>query len=264
VAVGLDKPLRRPVGRPRGSVRPKGSYGSGRAAKKKAKPVAALAIATAPAQPVAASEPPPFEIGVCTIIGKRGCGKSTEQLTLCRGLTRLIAFDPLGQYKDHSEFEAVFHRPLELREFVGQRLKKPFRVLYVPKDSSVIKHWRQVGVIAYAAGDMTVAIDEIGMLCQNGQLIQDSKDDEPILYKMIHFGRHRNVQVVATAQRPVDLALRYRALSTEFRIFKTTEKKDLDYLSERIGKSATDLLPNLPDYAYVYWKDDGTILVIQR
>jgi len=173
-------------------------------------------------------------------------------------------FDPLGQYKDPSKFDLVCSKPSELKEYVRKHLKGNFRVLYVPKSGTVIGHWRHVGVVCYAAGDVTIGIDEIGFLCKGGNIMPDCKGDEPILYKIIHFGRHRNVNVIATAQRPANMAVSYRALSTEFRIFRTNEDGDKNYLSERIGQKAADLLHTLPDYAFVLWKDNGETGVVQR
>lgn len=125
-----------------------------------------------------------------------------------------------------------------------------------------MKHWRAVGVIAYARGDLTLLIDEIGLLCQFGQFKRDAKNDDPILEKIIHFGRHRNINVVATSQLPTDIALRYRSLCAEFRIFQIDEKSHLDYLAERIGAKTASELPNLQKYDYVWWQDTGDVYVV--
>jgi hypothetical protein len=153
----------------------------------------------------------------------------------------------------------VLHQPSQLREFIRLHIRDNFRVLYVPKDATVIQHWRQVGVIAYAAGNLTLCIDELGMLCENGQFRADEKGKSPILESIVHYGRHRNLVVIATAQRPTDVALRFRALCSQFRIFQTVEKQDLDYLEPRIGETCVSLLPKLPKYDFVVWTETGEI-----
>jgi hypothetical protein len=157
----------------------------------------------------------------------------------------------------------VTSKPSELREHVSKNLEGNFRVLYQPKDGSVINHWRHVGVIAYAAGDLTLCLDELGFLCKSGQFLPDCVGDEPMLYKIVHFGRHRNIKVIATAQRPTNMALSYRGMASEFRIFRTDEPNDMKYLSERIGQKTVELLPNLPDYAFVLWRDSGEVAVVK-
>jgi hypothetical protein len=138
-------------------------------------------------------------------------------------------------------------------------LKTKFKVLYVPRTGTVIEHWRHVGTIAYAIGNLTLCIDEIGLLCERGELKKDGTPGQPILESIIHFGRHRNIEVIATTQRPTGVALRFRALCTEMIIFNTVEKRDLDYLEERVGAETIALLPTLPKYDYVEWKEDGSI-----
>jgi hypothetical protein len=172
-------------------------------------------------------------------------------------------FDPLSQYKDHSSFSLVTSKPSELHQHVAKNLKGNFRVLYQVKDATVIGHWRQVAVIAYAAGDLDLCIDEIGFQCRDGNFIPDCRGDESMLYKLIHFGRHRNIRVIATAQLPKNMATNYRALSDEFRLFQTVEPDHLSYLAERIGKKTAETLTTLPKYAFVYWRANGEVVLVK-
>lgn len=146
---------------------------------------------------------------------------------------------------------------------MGKCLKGNFRALFQVKSGTVLGQWRQVATIAYAAGDVDLAVDEIGFLCKNGSILPDCKGDEPMLYKVVFFGRHRNVRLIATTQSPPNMALAYRSMSDEFRIFQTTEPAHLKYLSERIGERAASLLPTLPKYAFVVWRADGQVIVVQ-
>jgi hypothetical protein len=172
----------------------------------------------------------------------------------------VIVFDPLSQYTP-IDGEVVTHDPLWLKEFLKERGRtKPFRVLYQPRHGSVLANWRKVGVLAYATGNLLLCIDEMGMLTEGGQFMPDAKGKEPILKAIVHYGRHRKIDVICTAQRPTDVARRYTALCTELRCFQTNENKDLTYLEERMGQSATSKLAALPKFTFLHWTDDGVAI----
>jgi hypothetical protein len=100
----------------------------------------------------------------------------------------------------------------------------------------------------------------MGMLTEAGQFSIDSPGEEPILKSIVHYGRHRKIDVICTAQRPTDVARRYTALCSELRIFQTNENKDLTYLESRVGQSACKQVQNLPKFTFLHWTDDGTAL----
>jgi hypothetical protein len=169
----------------------------------------------------------------------------------------VIVFDPLSQYAPLPD-EAVMHDPSDLKVFLKEQGRtRPFRVLYQPRKGTVLANWRKVGVLAYATGNLLLCIDEMGMLTEGGQFAIDAKGKEPILKAIVHYGRHRKIDVICTAQRPTDVARRYTALCTELRVFQTSENKDLTYLAERMGDSATSRLSNLPKFTFLHWTDEG-------
>lgn len=176
----------------------------------------------------------------------------------------MIVWDPLNWYVRDGygpEFDIVVSKPSELLAFVREHLNGDFRILYAPKHGNMMQHWRAVGSIAKAAGDLLLVIDEIGMLCQGGRFKPDAKGRDPILEELVHFGRHRELTIIATAQLPPDVALDYRALCTEMRMFRTIEPTHVEYLAKKAG-SATEQLPDLQKYAFVWWKDDGETLLV--
>lgn len=175
--------------------------------------------------------------------------------------SRVITFDPLSQYQAQAG-ELVLHNPEDLKNAMRAAGKTDtFHVLYQPRAGSILNHWRQVGVIAYARGNLLLCIDEMGMLTEAGQFAIDAPPGlEPILKSIVHYGRHRKIDVVCTAQRPTDVARRYTALCTEMRIFQTNENRDLTYLRERVGELATKQVAHLPKFVFLHWTDSGTAL----
>lgn len=174
-------------------------------------------------------------------------------------------FDPLGQYYKvpaiRDSFSVVVHTPSELKAYLRENFRKDFRVLYVPLKGDIMAHWSQVGTLCYAAGNMMICIDEVGFLCEGGKLTPDvpKTGQPPVLFAILHFGRHRNIQVVATSQLPTDVALRYRSLCTDIRMFKIDEPTHLAYLGEKVGGRTVERLPSLEKYDYVVWTDNGEV-----
>jgi hypothetical protein len=163
----------------------------------------------------------------------------------------------LSQYRPEPG-ELVIHDPGELKTLSKEWGRtKPFKVLFQPRAGSVMDNWRKVGTVAYASGNLLLCIDEMGMLTENGSFLADG-GEEPILKSIVHYGRHRKLDVICTAQRPTDVARRYTALCSEMRIFQTTEPKDLTYLQGQVGESAVQQLPTLPNYVFLRWTDEGT------
>lgn len=130
-------------------------------------------------------------------------------------------------------------------------------MLYVPQNGNLLAHWRQVGQLAYSTGNLTLCVDEIGMICKGGQFAVDAKGQDPILESIVHYGRHRNVQIIATTQLPTDVALRYRSLCCDIRMFQVDEPAHLDYLAAKVGWNTANQLPTLEKFHYVVWLDTG-------
>jgi len=168
-----------------------------------------------------------------------------------------VIFDPLGQYK--TDGCTVFNKPSQLIDFLKDKATGNFRVLYVPLSGDPAEHFDAVGRICYARRDLTLCIDEIGILGEGGKVDVDCLQT---MKEIVHFGRHRKLWIMCTAQRPTDVPKRLRALASEFRIFQTNEPGDLQYLESRIGGAAVCRLPELKKYDYVIWKDDGSCAVV--
>lgn len=169
-------------------------------------------------------------------------------------------FDPLSQYTPDPG-EVVIHDPATLKQLLRERGRsEPFHVLYQPRTGTVIDNWRRVGVLSYATGNLLLCVDEMGMLTEYGNFMQDAKGKEPILKAIVHYGRHRKIDIICTAQRPTDVARRYTALCTELRVFQTSENKDLTYLAERMGQSAVSKLAALPKFTFLHWTDAGVAI----
>jgi hypothetical protein len=144
----------------------------------------------------------------------------------------------------------------------GNPRNAPFKILYQPEKGRILDHWRRVGLMAYSRGNMLLCIDEMGLLCEDGRFRQDStvKNVDPILEDIVHRGRHRKLDVICTAQRPQNIARGYTSMCSELRVFHTHENRDLTYLEERMGESATSRLTTLPPFVFLHWTDNGVAI----
>jgi hypothetical protein len=178
----------------------------------------------------------------------------------------VILFDPIGQYKPEPG-ELVVDNPEELKGVLREAGRYgEFKVLYQPRARSgrILDHWRKVGVMAFAQGNMLLCIDEMGLLCEDGQFRKDTpasvKNVDPILEAITFQGRHRKLDVICTAQRPTNIARGYTSMCQEMRIFQTSEKNDLTYLQSAVGESTVRRLPALPKYTFLHWTDEGVAI----
>lgn len=196
------------------------------------------------------------EIRGCGFIGGvRGMGKTTEMarlLSACLG--GYIFFDPLSKHENVLPGARLIRQPGELKDYVGVNRKRRFAVLYQPNSGEVDAHFRALCMVARAYGWMTLAIDELDMLC--GPRWGDTRMC-PELYHLVNYGRHCRVSLLATARRPMNVARGFTSQCQQMRLFHTREKADVRYFEEYIGQSEAQRLPSLPRFHYLLWTGDG-------
>jgi hypothetical protein len=165
-----------------------------------------------------------------------------------RPVSRVIVFDTLGQY-DLTGYIYI-HQPGDLKMILRERLKSSFRVMYQPKEGALEKHFEAVTQIVIACGSMIYAVDEVDRFCSASWLPEGLKD-------LVNYGRHRKVSCLFTSRRPAQVARELTSQCSEFRLFRTTEPRDLSYYSDCIG-IASEKLSGLEQFSYLLWRDDGS------
>lgn len=194
-----------------------------------------------------------------------------------RRVTRLLWFDGRGADRDGSStlqsigFDAVFHQPGPLRDFLRSHLDKPFRILYqplippppppqyvnhklVPARPYLQMHFAAVTTLVIACGKMIFAIDEVDRVSSAGYA-------PPGLDYLINQGRHVQVSLMGSSRRPAQVPRELTSQCHRFVIFKMTEPADLDYLQDYIGRDARQKLPTLHDYKFVEWEETDGISI---
>lgn len=153
---------------------------------------------------------------IITIAGKRGYGKTTAAKALISKLTRVIIWDPMGEY---GEFDNV----------------------YVPKEGT-IEEFNRFLEWCWLQGNIFVFVDEADQvlpegrpLCEFGRLI-------------INLGRHRNIGMGMITRRIAMLNKTAVSQSQELILFHTFIPNDIRYLKEMIV--GADQLKTLPKYQF--------------
>ena len=193
--------------------------------------------------------------GCVFVAGKRGMGKTTEMgrlLSSCGG--GVIFFDALSKHESVLKGYKLISQPGALEQYLRVNRERRFRVLYQPRAGDLDAHFRAVCTIVRAFGEMVLGVDELDMLC--GPRWGDSRMC-PEFYHLVNYGRHCKVSMLATARRPMNVARGYTSQCLSMRLFCMTERTDLKYFEDYIGRDDSARLPGLPKYQYLHWTGDG-------
>jgi hypothetical protein len=177
------------------------------------------------------------------IIGRKGSGKSRALEGRLMAEDRVFVWDAMGEH-DWS--------PNELRSmddvqefFRWNRKKQRWAANYVPGDE-LSEELETLCPVLYDRGEMIFAIEEIPLVCSASHL-------PPKLGKLIRTGRHRQLDVVWTAQRASEVSRTLTSLTDEFILFSQTEPLDLDAIAKRCGAEVADRVAHLGRHDFITW-----------
>jgi len=134
-------------------------------------------------------------------------------------------------------------------------LRGRFRIVYRGEYHPEL-HFAHVAKLAAVVGDLVFAIDEVDYFGSAGQCLEE-------LDWLIRYGRHRRVAMVYTARRPAEVPRNLTAQSSEFRIFRLTEPRDIEYMRRLIGPAA-ERLPGLEQFCHLRYQDSGAAEMVDR
>jgi hypothetical protein len=203
-----------------------------------------------------------FKIGrsynlVISVFGRRGSGKTYLSSLLADQFKKIIVFDTRNRIGTKNE--KFYDANIRGCEYVYSVEKlcdafergKPDRIIFKPSDPKGV-----FGVFCELCDcrevkDVLIFIDEIGLLTSSNHY-----DIDPHFNGLLRFGRHHNLFLLLTAQRPVDVNRSITAESSHIISFNQTETRDLGYFS---GYFDVSILPKLKKYNFMCWKDTGEI-----
>jgi len=177
------------------------------------------------------------------IIGRKGTGKSRLMEGRLLGADRIFVWDALGEH-DWSPNELTSAEHVE--QFFRWNRKKTFWAAnYVPGDD-LEAELEEICPTLYDRGHLTFAIEEVPLVCTASHLSRR-------FGKLIRTGRHRQIDMLWTAQRASEVSRTLTSLTDEFVLFSQTEPRDLDAIAARCGSPVADRVAQLGRHDYIVW-----------
>jgi DNA segregation ATPase FtsK/SpoIIIE-like protein len=184
---------------------------------------------------------------VVLVTGKTGSGKSTLFREMILSQERFIIFDTLSEYRGLSpSYPALFIADIQslldyLNKNAGQRNLRivfdpedPDRVYTMPNGETLTLFDLTCKAIYEGLENITLGIEELANFVQSNYCPE-------YLRKIVRFGRHSSISLMATTQRPPEMPPMIRAQITKFISFKQHEPRDIDWISRIIGQDAFTL-----------------------
>lgn len=201
---------------------------------------------------VAATLPPvPSQRRVLIVVGQTGSGKSFLARTYLKSKTRVLIADADFREYGAREFTppggAGFDAMLEyLKAHAGAG--GFFRVSYTPSQ----EEFPLVCEIARHIGPVDFVIEE----CDRFPDPQWCPDYEEIIAR----GRHWGVSITALSRNPFAIPVSLRREANRIIAFRQQEPRDLDWLSDVIGREAAAQLPKLGPHEFIEWTPENGAL----
>lgn len=188
---------------------------------------------------------------IILIFGKRGSGKSELAKKGCRDKKRLLIYDTLGEYTDG----VIVSDLNELRDYWKKVYRGNFRIIYQPVNPK--RDFNAICREVILCSDLTFLVEEIALYSKPLTL-----SDE--FLEVIQHGRHHQVELIGTSQRPHGIDRMLTSQAKQMFIFNTTEPRDIDYFKEVVGYEVVKKIADLKQYEYVKWEDGLEELQVRK
>lgn len=179
------------------------------------------------------------------IIGRRRQGKSTLALSLAMSREKtIIVFDPNDQYGNLPVIQDMAEwMPKTTPESIGRILP-----------SDLIPDWEALAQFldggAWTWGEYVLILDECSMLMTSQKL-------HPNLERYARTSP-KDVDVILTTHRTVDVHTLFRALATDWYIFHQHLDRDLEVIADNFGVDVAEAARTLPEFQPIhFWLAKG-------
>lgn len=169
---------------------------------------------------------------IILVLGRTGQGKSVWTRTFLKPQRRLFAYDPLMEtnvsYYDTQKLLSYYDKIEKRRELNG-RLRIGAR------------HFDDVPLLnssAYLSQNCWLSLEEASVVFEGNHRCPDWIRDS------IFIGRHVNLSILVTAQRPTSIPVDLRSQASRVVCFNQHEKKDVSWLENFFGERI-DEIPTL-------------------
>jgi len=181
------------------------------------------------------------------VVGRKGSGKSTRTAALLKHARRILVFDPMEDHRallpDHYEGIEEINDMWDYFE-EASRLKQ-FACTYTPGDEPE-REFEALCKLAYEFGDLVLVVEEVPIVVKANYL-------PPVFGRLVRTGRHRQLDILWTAQRASEVARTLTASTDLWIFFSQTEPRDLDAIAERCGRDIADKVAALGLHESFTW-----------
>ena len=189
--------------------------------------------------------------------GASGSGKTYRAKQLCKGLKRLVVFDPTPEVDWAAEcIDGVFY-PDEARDFIRNHFDCGFRVCIVPtfgnetKELNALcmflidlqKHYKTHGA------KITLVTDEMDLAFGSGTMQRNPRNMFGYLCRR---GRHLGINLLGLSQRINQVDITFRANLSGLYVFQHTEIADIEQVKKLLPKQYHTKFMQLKQWDYIY------------
>lgn len=191
------------------------------------------------------------------VMGQRGCGKSYLAKNLQKVWPRRVILDPTLEYTDQNG-KPIFDGAFLVDNFsnFGKKIlelqnSKKFVLIFQPgielEDFSA--EFDQICRVIFYFGGVQLVLEELQEYASPHQLPH-------WLRKLMLVGRHQNISVLFTSQRPGEINKTVLSQCAHLFCGNIFEGNDLRYISNFLDQDAK-ILKNLPDREFLWFSKNG-------
>jgi hypothetical protein len=168
---------------------------------------------------------------ILCIFGHKGYGKS--YLTKNRLLghwSRLLVFDTQREYSDG----LIVRDPVACLDWLLKKDPKRFRIIARPQTDWAVSVFLKLAWI----------LEDLLVVCEEVDLFTSAQRIHPDLSRLVKYGRHRGIDLIAIARRPAEISRHLTAQADLVLSFRQEEPRDLEYFA-KISKENSEALQTL-------------------
>lgn len=171
---------------------------------------------------------------ILLVFGRTGSGKTFFVKKIIDKLHRVIIIDKMYEY----DGDIIFYNLNDLINWFLKNKPATFKIVCRFESDNDIENLFK---FVWFAKNLVLVVEE-------SELYISPYQKQSEFLKLIRYGRHRSISIIAVARRVVELSNDVKANADKIITFKQILKKDLEYL-EHLGFNKDEVL-NLQQYEY--------------